>query len=286
MGYTALGPMIPPQRGPQSPESLRSLIRQRRIVYGCGRLHLAHSPKRRERLLRSIIDGDIRRFDVAPAYGNGLCERALGQVLRAARQDVTVNTKAGIPVGIYPAMSDVSFPLFRMADRLSGASARAYGRRDFRPDTLRNSLEESLRRLQILQVDTFFLHEPMVPFSCIEWDAIVETMSRLREAGKLRAWGLAGPTHLYGLERLRCDASLIVQLPFRELDDVSMPPFVQARLAFGTFSAFRAARTGPTFVGFLEHAANVYQDTSFIVSSIDSTRLGCWLGDPHAEFRL
>jgi hypothetical protein len=68
-------------------------------VLACG---AAASPVKRgaarPSCFRIALEGGITRFDVAPAYGNGLSERTLGRVLRASRIEVAVNTKVGIPV--------------------------------------------------------------------------------------------------------------------------------------------------------------------------------------------
>jgi aryl-alcohol dehydrogenase-like predicted oxidoreductase len=260
-------------------ESLQSLIRQGRIVFGCARLHHLHSPAQRERLLLSAIDGGLRHFDVAPAYGNGLGERALGRALRTGRGDVAVNTKAGLPARVYPAMGDRAFPLLRGLDMLLGTHARAYATRDFRPATLRASLDQSLRRLGLARIDTFLLHEPMAPFSGTQWSDVAETMVRLRDAGKIRAWGIAGPCRRYDLEHLRSEVPFVAQQPFGDLDEVRPPAFVERRLAFSAFSAFRAARSNDGFPAFLEQAAARHPDASFIVATIDSTRLARWLGE-------
>jgi D-threo-aldose 1-dehydrogenase len=273
-----------PNRNPQNRvpnESIEALIAQGRVAFGCGRLHHIWSPAARQQLLRRAIDGGLRRLDVAPSYGNGLCERAIGQALKSTRDDVRVNTKVGIPVSLYPPVADWTFPVFRAVDLLSRNHQRAYMRRDFRPCTLRASLEGSLRRLGISRIDTYFLHEPKVMLSRTEWDEVLVTMLELHSEGKIRAWGLAGPCRHFDLAALRSDLPFVLQTPFAELDS-SPAPLVHERLAFGLYSAFGAQPSPGSFAEFIGSSAERFPDASFIVSTTDAARLTGWVAGGRA----
>jgi aryl-alcohol dehydrogenase-like predicted oxidoreductase len=262
----------------ESKAVLPGLIHQGRIVFGCGRLHHLHRPEPRQRLLRAALEVGITRFDVAPAYGNGLAERALGSVPRSLRRQVRVNTKVGIHVWVYPLLADRAFPLVRGLDMLAGSHRRAYGRRDFRTVELRESLERSLRRLAIDAVDTYFLHEPVEPFAEDQWNEISQTMGSLVTAGKARSWGIAGPSHRYGLDGLNTDSQVALQQPLAEISQ-PVPGFVNERLAYGTYAAYRQTRTGDSFETFLGQMARRYPEVTFLVSTCDEGRLRRWAAE-------
>jgi aryl-alcohol dehydrogenase-like predicted oxidoreductase len=265
----------------ETAESLYPLARQGRLVFGCARLHHLHRPARRERLLRLAIDGGITHFDVAPAYGNGLAERALGDVLRGIGRLAQVNTKVGIPIWVYPALGDRVFPVFRVADALSGSYRRSYASRDFRPVELRRSIEASLRRLGIDAVDTYFLHEPLCPFSDEQWAEIADTMGRIVSAGKARSWGIAGPGSRYGLDKLTNPIPPVLQQPLTEFEE-PVSSSARRRLAYGTYSAYRRARFTTGYETFLRQKADRHPEATFLVATCDERRLRGWLAEKSA----
>lgn len=257
--------------------SLRTLIQQGRIVFGCARLHHLHRPHQRERLLRTALDGGITRFDAAPSYGNGLAERALGKALRRSGIAARVNTKAGLPSRTYPAIADLAFPLFRLIDMMTGSHRRAYRRRDFRPEELRQSLQRSMERIGVGAIDTLFLHEPLEPFSAAAWRDITQTMIGLVAEGKTQSWGIAGPAARYGAEGIANSTVFAVQQPMDELTAAAPAPFVRERLVYGTYGVYRAAAMATSFETFLRDAADRHVDTSFLVSTLDEARLRAWV---------
>lgn len=65
---------------------------------------------------------------------------------------------------------------------------------DSRPETIRKSVEGSLRRLNTDYIDLYYQHrvDPKV-----EPEAVAETMAKLMDEGKIRAWGISCPTEAY-----------------------------------------------------------------------------------------
>ncbi|WP_411120359.1 aldo/keto reductase [Streptomyces sp. 058-1L] len=99
-------------------------------------------------------DVGIRYFDSAPHYGLGLSERRLGAVLRnRPRNEFTLSTKVGRVLEPYEGGGD---------DRANGFAVPATHRRrwDFSADGIRRSLEDSLSRLGLDQIDLVLLHDP------------------------------------------------------------------------------------------------------------------------------
>ncbi|PIW30361.1 MAG: hypothetical protein COW29_04135 [Rhodobacterales bacterium CG15_BIG_FIL_POST_REV_8_21_14_020_59_13] len=84
------------------------------------------------RLIHEAIDYGISVFDTAPKYGDGEAESRLGEALKSVdRENVFIVTKAGI------------------VDETD--------RRDFTPEGIRTSMQESLKRLGVDYVDALLL---------------------------------------------------------------------------------------------------------------------------------
>ncbi|MCL8009994.1 aldo/keto reductase [Streptomyces sp. AS02] len=96
----------------------------------------------------------IRYYDTAPHYGLGLSERRLGAALREhPRAEYTVSTKVGRRLEPQADGGD---------DLGHGFAVPATHRRvwDFTADGIRRTLEASLERLGLDQVDIVYLHDP------------------------------------------------------------------------------------------------------------------------------
>ncbi len=134
--------------------------------FGDRALAVFPAPRRSEtffQLLDAAWEQGCNAFDAAAVYQLGGSERLLGTWTksRGNRERVVLITKGAHP----------SIPLFR-----SRVGARA----------ILEDLEGSLRRLRTDFVDLYLLHrdDPSVPVG-----PLVETLHRLRERGKIRAYG-------------------------------------------------------------------------------------------------
>jgi aryl-alcohol dehydrogenase-like predicted oxidoreductase len=121
-----------------------------------------------EALLRHAIDLGVDFFDTAALYGFGSNESLVGRVLKDHRSRITLCSKGG--------MAGVQF-----ADGVKRVI-------DGTPAAIRRNCEDSLRRLGTEVIDLYYLHRwhKAVPIE----DSVGE-MSRLVEAGKVRALGLS-----------------------------------------------------------------------------------------------
>ena len=142
------------------------------ISLGCMNLSHAYGapppPEAAERLLLRAFDLGVTMFDSAALYGFGANETLVGKVLGKHRSQFTLASKGG--------MAGVQFD-----DGLKRVI-------DGRPEAIRRNCEDSLRRLQTDHIDLYYLHrwDKRVPIE----DSVGE-MSRLLEAGKVRALGLS-----------------------------------------------------------------------------------------------
>jgi D-threo-aldose 1-dehydrogenase len=139
----------------------------------------------------------VRYFDTAPLYGAGLSEMRLGDALAAHQRDEYVlSTKVGRVI----------------LDEIEDAGARdlgekggvfAFGRpnkivNDYTADATLRSIEDSLKRLKTDRLDIVWVHDVAQDFYGDEWLSVFETarkgafrtLSRLRDEGVIKAWGL------------------------------------------------------------------------------------------------
>ena len=109
------------------------------------------------------LEHGVNFFDTAPIYGHGTGEERLGKTLKGVdRSRIVINTKFG--------HTD------------SGAT-------DFSSDSIRGSLEGSLRRLGTDYVDSLIIHNPPMSYLDGHKNDHYEILERLIEEGKIRAYG-------------------------------------------------------------------------------------------------
>ncbi|MBL0729219.1 aldo/keto reductase [Piscinibacter sp. HJYY11] len=152
-------------------------MQQRRLgpftvsALGLGCMNLSHAygapPSRQdaEALLLRALDLGVTLFDTAALYGFGLNETLLGEVLSPHRSRFTLASKGGL-------------------------HGDAEGKRvvDGRPETIKWSCEQSLKRLRTEVIDLYYLHrwDKRVPI-----EDSVGAMADLVREGKVRTIGLS-----------------------------------------------------------------------------------------------
>jgi aryl-alcohol dehydrogenase-like predicted oxidoreductase len=124
------------------------------------------------RALRRALDLGVNFFDTAANYGAGHSERLLGQAMKGCRDQVVISTKFGYQVN--EATKQVTH--FGATDEDSDIASH-----------LRNSLEDSLKRLQTDYLDIYLIHV---------WGLTIERALGAREVleelvkeGKIRTYG-------------------------------------------------------------------------------------------------
>ncbi len=116
-----------------------------------------------DRMIRTALDHGINFFDTAPTYGNGTSEARLGKVLGGLdRSRIVINTKFG---------------------RLDT------GEVDFSAGRIRESVERSLKRLQVEYLDSVIIHSPPSELLDGNQNDHYGILDRLIEEGKIRAYG-------------------------------------------------------------------------------------------------
>ncbi len=154
----------------------------------------------RQRLLAAAFDQGVRHFDVARMYGLGAAEAELGRFALRNRGAIVIATKFGIEAAS-DRLARVQGPiraLIRRYPALRSAVKRHSGtvhrNRRYDAATARMSLEKSLRELRTDYVDILFLHDPS-PADDIDLPGVTAYLEEARQAGYLRAWGIAGEHH-------------------------------------------------------------------------------------------
>ncbi|WP_223846328.1 aldo/keto reductase [Wenzhouxiangella sp. AB-CW3] len=168
-----------------------------------------HFPEPEARaVLASALEAGITIYDTGASYGNGLAERRLGRFLRELDVEVdnlVIATKAG-----------------------TVRDNRGRLTKDFRPRSVVDQLEDSLRRLKLERVGLLQLHGPEVSDLS---DELCSTLEKLRTAGKVERLGINGFSPVI--------EHAIGQAPF----DVVMP-FLSVVEPANTVLAQRAAEAG------------------------------------------
>jgi len=143
---------------------------------GLGCMNLCHayagpvSKEQAQRILLSALDHGVTFFDTATLYGFGASETLLGEILSEHRNKFTLASKCGLQ-GVDKNGDGV---LVRVIDG--------------RPQTLKKTCEDSLRRLKTDVIDLYYLHrwDKKVPI-----EESVGALSDLVKEGKIRTIGLS-----------------------------------------------------------------------------------------------
>jgi aryl-alcohol dehydrogenase-like predicted oxidoreductase len=117
-------------------------------------------------LIRTAVDRGVTFFDTAQVYGPFTNEELVGEALEPVRERVVIATKFGFDL----------------------EEGQSRGGLDSRPETIRRSVEGSLRRLRSETIDLLYQHrvDPNVPI-----EDVAGTVNELVEQGKVRHFGLS-----------------------------------------------------------------------------------------------
>ena len=121
------------------------------------------SEKEALNMVEKALDLGINFIDTAPNYGHGSSESRLGKALKGVeRSNIVINTKFG--------HTDT-------------------GTTNFNSDYIRESLEGSLKRLNVDYVDSLIFHNPPSEYLDGNKNDHYEILERLMDEGKIKAYG-------------------------------------------------------------------------------------------------
>ena len=216
-----------------------------RIGFGCAGLMREPSARRRRRLLDEAFDQGIRHFDVARMYGLGAAEGELGRFAQGRRESIVIATKFGIEAASTTGrLARLQGPARRLLARypaLRGYVKRRSGNfhQPHRYDaaTARASLQTSLRELRSDYVDVLFLHDPS-PTDRVDLPEICGYLEEARQAGQIRAWGIAGERNPCVEIKRSLPETAILQVRDDILSRTSpLPRELEPRVTFGVLGA-------------------------------------------------
>ena len=115
-------------------------------------------------LIHKAIDLGVTFFDTAEVYGPFTNEELVGEALKPFKNKVVIATKFGIKLENFKQVLDA------------------------KPETIRKSVEGSLKRLNIEAIDLYYLHrvDPNTPI-----EEVASTIKDLIKEGKVKYWGLS-----------------------------------------------------------------------------------------------
>src|SRR6202163_1265573 len=135
----------------------------------------------------------VRYYDTSPWYGLGLCERRFGNFLHTKdRSDYVLSSKVGklLKASRHNNAKEY-FPFTPSPNNM------VY---DYTADGVKRSIEDSLQRLGVDALDIVFVHDlsPDNPYLPSPWEEPFEiarkgafaALTRMREEGTIKAWGL------------------------------------------------------------------------------------------------
>ena len=128
------------------------------------------------RALKQALDLGVTFFDTALGYGNGHSERLIGQAVAEVRDRVVIATKIPTKTYRWPALPHEPIS------------------ETFPADWIVECTEKSLKNLDTDYIDVQQLHAWTPPYAeQLEW---YEALTRLKEQGKIRAFGVVSEPHL------------------------------------------------------------------------------------------
>ena len=134
------------------------------IGLGCMSMSFGKDKKEMINLIHEAIDLGINFFDTAEFYGPFKNEELLGEALKDYKDKIVIATKFGLEPD---------------KQTLTPNS---------KPETIRKSIEGSLKRLNIEAIDLYYLHrvDPNTPI-----EEVASTIKGLMKEGKVKHWGLS-----------------------------------------------------------------------------------------------
>ncbi|HZQ82634.1 MAG TPA: aldo/keto reductase [Gaiellaceae bacterium] len=165
-------------------------------------------------LIRDAVDRGVTFFDTAQVYGPFANEELVGEALEPVRDQVVIATKFGFELS-------------------TGTSTGA----DSRPETIRSSVDDSLRRLRTDRIDLLYQHrvDPNVPM-----EDVAGTVKELIEQGKVRHFGLseAGVQNIRRAHAVQPVTALQSEysLWWREPEEAIVPTLEELGIGFVPFS--------------------------------------------------
>ena len=165
-------------------------------------------------VIRAAVERGVTLFDTAQVYGPFDNEEIVGEALEPLREQVVIATKFGFELS-------------------TGKSTGP----DSRPETIRSSVDDSLRRLRTDSIDLLYQHrvDPNVPI-----EEVAGTVKELIDDGKVRHFGMseAGVQNIRRAHAVQPVTALQSEysLWWREPEEAILPTLEELGIGFVPFS--------------------------------------------------
>ncbi len=189
------------------------------IIMGCMRI--ADKPLAQvERVMFEGMRAGVNTFDLADIYGGGNSEKVFGVAIRdlgVPRKDYILQTKCGIR-------------------KENGKITRF----DFSKEYILESVEGSLKRLNVEYIDVLLLHRPD---TLVEPEEVGEAFERLKDDGKVRAFGVSN----FNATQMQLFRSAGIQIVANQVQfSVAHTPLVDAGFNVNMYKDESITRAGDT----------------------------------------
>ena len=151
------------------------------------------------------LDAGINCIDTAPAYGFGRSEETVGKALAGRRSDVVLSTKCGL----WWIDSRGSFRFEENGKKVNIS---------LHPETIREEVEISLKRLNTDYIDILHTHWPSIEPDFTPISETMECLTDLKKQGKIRAIAASNVTVDHMKEHLAAGVLDAIQPRYSMLD--------------------------------------------------------------------
>lgn len=187
------------------------------LGFGCMGLNHDRGPaKDRNEMMKVVqhaFDAGVTMFDTAEVYGPYTNEELVGEAIQTFRKEIQLATKGGFKI-----TGNSNYP-------------------DSSKETLRNSLEGSLKRLRTDYIDLYYIHrvDPNIPI-----EEVAQTMQEFKKEGKILHWGLSEASaetirrahHVEPLAAVQSEYSIW----WRELEKEVIPTLEELKIGLVAYS--------------------------------------------------
>jgi aryl-alcohol dehydrogenase-like predicted oxidoreductase len=190
-------------------------------------------------LIRAAVERGVTFFDTAQVYGPFDNEEIVGEALEPLRAQVVIATKFGFEL----------------------STGRSTGT-DSRPETIRSSVDDSLRRLRTDHIDLLYQHrvDPNVPI-----EEVAGTVKELIGDGKVRHFGMseAGIQNIRRAHAVHPVTALQSEysLWWREPEEAILPTLEELGIGFVPFSPLGKGFLTGTIDGTTEFGEGDFRNT-------------------------
>ncbi|MDE5877999.1 MAG: aldo/keto reductase [Muribaculaceae bacterium] len=197
------------------------------------------------KVIRKAVELGVTFFDTAQVYTMGTNEELVGEALQPYRDEVVIATKFGY---------DLTNLALDKSNRPTGLSSK--------PEVIRRSVEDSLRRLRTDRIDLFYQHrvDPDTPI-----EEVADCLAGLIKEGKVLHWGLSeASADTVRRANAVCPVTAVqseYSMWYRKPEEELLPTLQELGIGFVPFSPLGKAMLAGRFNAQTKFAENDFRST-------------------------